>query len=89
MSVLYVKEILATKCEVCCRCLSLAENNVYYGLKSSIFIEVDDLLTTGRSACCKQKYSLFNIYKNDGFSSIQFAQDMRQMEKANRNNILQ
>jgi len=29
-----------------CRCLS-GMNGVYYGLKASIFIEVDDLFVTG------------------------------------------
>jgi len=36
-----------TKYEVWCRCLS-GVNGVYYGLKSSIFFDVDDLFSTGR-----------------------------------------
>jgi hypothetical protein len=46
---LCVNEIMTAKCVAWCRCLSSGVNCVYYGLKSSIFFEVDDLLLTGRS----------------------------------------
>jgi hypothetical protein len=36
----------STKGEMSCRCLS-SMNGVYYGLKASIFIEVDDLFLSG------------------------------------------
>jgi len=43
ISVLYVKEILATKCGMRCLCLSSGMNYLYYGLQSCIFVEVDVL----------------------------------------------
>ena len=49
-AVLYVKNILTTKCVVRCRCLSSGMDCVYYGLKSCICGKVDDLLSTGSSA---------------------------------------
>jgi hypothetical protein len=46
-SVLHVKDILLPICEGWRQCLSLEENYVYYGLKSSIFSDVGDLWITG------------------------------------------
>lgn len=40
----------STKGEMSCRCLS-GMNGVYYGLKASIFIEVDDCLLQEVSDC--------------------------------------
>jgi hypothetical protein len=44
--ILCVKGILTAKCGAWSRCLSSGVNCIYYGLKSSIFAEVDDLRIT-------------------------------------------
>ena len=49
--VLYVNEILTTKCEEWGRCLSSNVNCVYYGFKSCVFVNAHDLWISERSVC--------------------------------------
>ena len=69
--IFYVNEIWTAKCEVWCRCLLSGVICVYYRLKSSIFVEGDVLMTTGRSRlfvspttvdnCCKMKNNDYGL----------------------------
>ena len=62
---MYVKEILTTKSEMWCRCLSSDLNFVYYELKYCIFVEVDDLWITGKTTQNAKKNIFKKTYKRE------------------------
>jgi hypothetical protein len=49
-------EYILLKYGVCYRCLSLGVNYVYYGLKSCIFIVVEDLWITGKNIASTRRH---------------------------------
>ena len=56
---MYVNEKLTAKCVLCCQCWSSGVNRVYYRLKSVIFVDVVDLLASGRRRTYSRKKQCF------------------------------